>query len=248
MNLVLRRNRNRFVSLLASEAPYLLPHLEDVTLTANQRLQRAGERIDYVYLPHSSVIALVGSGSPGVEFGMLGHEGILGGSAGFGVPEAICDAIVRIGGNASRLAPERLQAALSESEALRTAVAASEAMLAMKAQHAAVCNTLHPVEARLCHALLELSERLESDELPVTQASLADSLGVQRTTVTLVIGKLQNSGAIACGRGRIRVVDAAALEQHTCACHDHGRRLASKLVPAMRETIATPVRAGAPLI
>jgi CRP-like cAMP-binding protein len=248
MNSVVRRNRNRFVSLLANEAPYLLPYLEDVTLTANQRLQRAGERIDYVYFPHNSVIALVSSGSPGVEFGMLGHEGILGGSAGFGIPEAICDATVRIGGSASRLAPEKLQAAISENEAVRTAVAACDATLAMKAQHAAVCNTLHPVEARLCRVLLELSERLESDELPVTQASLADSLGVQRTTVTLVIGKLQSSGAITCGRGRIRVVDAAALEQITCACHEHGRRIASKLAPLVREPVATPVRAGAPLL
>jgi len=248
MNSGLRRNRNRFVSLLANRAPHLLPHLEDVTLTANQRLQRAGERIDYVYFPHNSVIALVGSGSPGVEFGMLGHEGILGGSAGFGIPEAICDATVRIGGTASRLAPEKLQAALSESEALRTAVAACDAALAMKAQHTAVCNTLHPVEARLCHLLLELSERLESDELPITQASLADSLGVQRTTVTLVIGKLQSLGAIACGRGRIRVLDAAALEQNTCVCHEHSRRLASKLVPVIREPLASPMAAGAALI
>jgi hypothetical protein len=111
----------------------------------------------------------------------------------------------------------------------------------MKAQHAAVCNTLHPVEARLCHLLLELSDRLESDELPVTQAALADALGVQRTTVTLVIGKLQSSGALACGRGRIRVADSAALVQNTCSCHDHGRRLAAKLVPARREPVVSPV-------
>jgi CRP-like cAMP-binding protein len=248
MNLVLRRNRNRFVSLLANEAPDVLPHLQDLTLTTNQRLQRAGERIDYVYFPHTSVIALVASGSPSVEFGLLGHEGILGGAAGFGIPDAICDATVRIGGSASRLAPERLQAALAESEALRNAVAACDATLAMKAQHTAVCNTLHPVEARLCHLLLELSDRLESDELPVTQASLADSLGVQRTTVTLVVGKLQNSGAITCGRGRIRVIDAGALEQNTCACHEHGRRLASKLVPQVREPAAALIRAGAPLL
>jgi CRP-like cAMP-binding protein len=241
MNSVVRRNRNVFVSLLASETPHLLPHLEDITLAPNQRLQRAGERIDHIYLPHNSVIALVASGTPSVEFAMLGHEGILGGAAGFGVSDAICDATVRIGGSASRLTPDRLQTALSESEVLRRAVTAGEATLAMKAQHAAVCNTLHPVEARLCHLLLELSDRLESDELPVTQAALADALGVQRTTVTLVIGKLQSSGALACGRGRIRVADSAALVQNTCSCHDHGRRLAAKLVPARREPVVSPV-------
>jgi CRP-like cAMP-binding protein len=244
MNSVVRRHRNVFVSLLASETPHLLPHLEDVTLAPNQRLQRAGERIEYIYIPHNSVIALVASGTPSVEFAMLGYEGILGGAAGFGVSDAICDATVRIGGSASRLTPDRLQAALSESDVLRRAVTAGEATLAMKAQHAAVCNTLHPVEARLCHLLLELSDRLESDELPVTQAALADALGVQRTTVTLVIGKLQSSGALACGRGRIRVADAAALGQNTCSCHDHGRRLAAKLVPARREPVVSPVPGG----
>lgn len=244
MNSIMRRSRNRFVSLLASEAPYLLPHLEDVRLAPNQRLQRAGERTEYIYLPHTSVIALVACGSPCVEFGMLGHEGILGGAAAFGVSDAISDAVVRIGGDASRLAPQRLQAALSESETLRTAVAACEATLAMKAQHTAVCNTLHPVEARLSHLLLELSDRLESDELPITQASLADSLGVQRTTVTLVIGKLQSSGAIACGRGRIRVIDADALTKITCSCHDHSRRLAAKLASAAHEPAGTAVNNG----
>lgn len=248
MNSVVRRNRNRFISLLAAEAPNLLAQLEDVMLPANQRLQRAGERVEHVYFPHNSVIALVASGSPAVEFAMLGHEGALGGAAAFGVSEAICDAVVRIGGTASRLAPGRLQAALAESETLRTAVAASDATLAMKAQHTAVCNTLHPVDARLCHLLLELSDRLESDELPITQASLADSLGVQRTTVTLVIGKLQSSGAIVCGRGRIRVVDPAALEQNTCACHEHSRRLASKLAPPARDAVAPATRVAVPVI
>jgi CRP-like cAMP-binding protein len=164
------------------------------------------------------------------------------------VPDAICDAVVRVGGSASRLAPERLQAALADSGALRTAVAACDAALAVKAQHAAVCNTLHPVEARLCHLLLELSHRLASDELPLTQASLAESLGVQRTTVTLVVGKLQTSGALACARGRIRVLDPAALEQNACACHDHSRRLALKFAPAVREQAASPVALGAAAI
>ena len=248
MNSVMRRSRNQFVSILASEAPQLLPYLEDVMLMPNQRLHRAGERIDYVYLPHKSVISLVASGTPSVEFAMVGCEGILGGAAGFGVADAICDSVVRIGGNASRLTPDRLQSVLSESERLRTAVAACEATLAMKAQHAAACNTLHPVEARLCHLLLEMSDRLESDELPITQASLADSLGVQRTTVTLVVGKLQASGAISCGRGRIRVIDPAVLVQNTCACHDHSRRLASKLAPFPTELAATPVSANAAMI
>jgi CRP-like cAMP-binding protein len=248
MNSVMRRNRNQFVSMFASEAPQLLPHLEDVMLAPSQRLHRAGERIDYVYLPHNSVISLVASGTPSVEFAMLGYEGILGAAAGFGVSDAICDSIVRIGGSASRLRPDRLQSALSESERLRTAVVACEATLAMKAQHAAACNTLHPVEARLCHLLLEMSDRLESDELPITQASLADSLGVQRTTVTLVVGKLQGSGAISCGRGRIRVIDPGVLAQNTCACHHHSRRLASKLAPLSVERAPVPMAATAALV
>jgi CRP-like cAMP-binding protein len=248
MHSIMRRNRNQFVSIFASESPQLLPHLEDLTLAPNQRLHRAGERIEYVYLPHNSVISLVASGSPSVEFAMLGYEGIVGGASGFGVPDAICDSIVRIGGSASRLRPDRLQAALSESERLRTAVAACEASLAMKAQHAAACNTLHPVEARLCHLLLEMSDRLESDELPITQASLAESLGVQRTTVTLVIGKLQASGAISCGRGRIRVIDPAALTRYTCACHDRSRRLASRLAPLAGDRAAAPMAASAALV
>jgi Mn-dependent DtxR family transcriptional regulator len=55
-------------------------------------------------------------------------------------------------------------------------------------------------------------------------------LGVRRTSVTEVAGKLQAAGIISYSRGVIRIVDRAALESASCECYstliDHTRKIA----------------------
>jgi Mn-dependent DtxR family transcriptional regulator len=53
----------------------------------------------------------------------------------------------------------------------------------------------------------------------VTQEFLGERLGVRRTTVTLLAEHLQDSGVIKYSRGKIAVVDRAALEACACECH-----------------------------
>jgi hypothetical protein len=44
-------------------------------------------------------------------------------------------------------------------------------------------------------------------------------LGVQRTTVTLVAGRLETLGALTCRRGYMDIRSRAALERHSCECY-----------------------------
>ena len=81
-----------------------------------------------------------------------------------------------------------------------------------------VCGGLHPVERRLPRWLIETADRLESDVIPATQETVAQRLGVRRTTVTLLASKLQEIGAIHWGRSRVEILDRAALEAETCSC------------------------------
>jgi len=61
------------------------------------------------------------------------------------------------------------------------------------------------------------------------QDFLAIMLGVQRPTVTLVMGTLQDDGLIATKYGRIRVLKRKKLERAACECYQviraHFRRL-----------------------
>jgi CRP-like cAMP-binding protein len=48
----------------------------------------------------------------------------------------------------------------------------------------AVCNRLHSVEKRLCRRLLLSHDRVESDELLMTQEFISNMLGGRRESVT----------------------------------------------------------------
>jgi Crp-like helix-turn-helix domain len=63
----------------------------------------------------------------------------------------------------------------------------------------------------------------------LTQEFLSQILGVQRSSVTLMTRKLQESGLTNYSRGRIRILDVEALRDSCCECYrainDHFERL-----------------------
>ena len=72
--------------------------------------------------------------------------------------------------------------------------------------------------ARFCRWLLQTSEVIGSDKITLTQEFLSEMLGVRRTSVTEVAGKLQSEGVINYSRGVIRIIDRHALEEMSCEC------------------------------
>jgi CRP-like cAMP-binding protein len=57
----------------------------------------------------------------------------------------------------------------------------------------AVCNRLHSIEKRLCRWLLLSHDRVNSDELLMTQAFISNMLGGRRESVTVATGRLQDT-------------------------------------------------------
>jgi DNA-binding transcriptional regulator LsrR (DeoR family) len=86
-------------------------------------------------------------------------------------------------------------------------------------QLGAACNALHPVEARMARWLLHLRDRIDHDVLPLTQDALSQILGVQRTTVTLLMRNLRASGAIRSDRRGQIEIDRSRLAAAACECH-----------------------------
>lgn len=56
--------------------------------------------------------------------------------------------------------------------------------------------------------------------LPLTQESLAQMLGAQRTSVSACIAKLQREGLIRTSRRSIEVFDVERLERIACDCRE----------------------------
>jgi hypothetical protein len=72
----------------------------------------------------------------------------------------------------------------------------------------------------LARWLLQISDRIGSTELPVTQEAMSQMIGVRRTTVTLVAQHLQKEGLIKCRRGHLVIANPTALRALACECYE----------------------------
>jgi CRP-like cAMP-binding protein len=216
---------------------------EPIELRQGDRILQSGEGIEEVHFPTSGVISLITKTEDGnaVEIAMIGKEGILGSPALAATGSAINDAVVQVSGAAYRVPRRRFEEALGQSSSLRQRATRFDCLLLAQAQQAAACNASHSAQARVCRWLLELRDRCNSDIVPLTQNFLADMVGVQRTTVTLVASRLQAVGIIRCRRGKVRVLDAAKLEHSACECYGRLKKLREGLWPAVEPAEAIPV-------
>jgi CRP-like cAMP-binding protein len=106
----------------------------------------------------------------------------------------------------------------------------TQALITQMAQ-TAVCNRHHSLDQQLCRWLLLSLDRLQGDELVMTQELIANMLGVRREGVTEAALKLQGAGLIRYARGRITVLDRSGLERRTCECYAVVKKEYDRLLP-----------------
>jgi len=224
---------NRLLAALPpADLDLLVPHFRKVSLERDAVLVRSGDAIDRIYFPLAGLIAFVMDMPSGqtVATAVVGNEGAAGILSTLGPTRSPMTAVVRVAGTALQIAPARFQAALDRSSALRGAVQILTRALMVQFQHVAACNALHSVEARLARWLLHVHDRVDSNVLPLTQETLAELLGVRRTTVTHVVCKLRASGAIRSNRRSSIEIDRPRLEAAACECYQLMRRRIDRIV------------------
>jgi CRP-like cAMP-binding protein len=231
------RTDHRMNRLLAALEPKdfaaLEPYLEIVHLARGQVLYGAGEPLHFTYFPHDAVISLVNDMEDGgtVEIAVFGREGVCGLLAELATREAFGRYVVQISGSASRMAFERLNEVRNALPNLRRLIMNYSQVLLMHTFQAVSCNAVHPVEARCCRWILSMHDRMEQDTLPLTHEFLAEMLGVQRSSVSVVTRTLQTAGLIQQSRGSITVTDRPGLEEVACECYSKIRRIYERLLP-----------------
>jgi CRP-like cAMP-binding protein len=72
----------------------------------------------------------------------------------------------------------------------------------------------------MCRWLLRMRDLADTNDLMLTQEFLAQMLGVQRGSVSLVASALQRTGFIRYSRGNITILDADGLHDSACECYD----------------------------
>jgi CRP-like cAMP-binding protein len=216
------RSPNEFLASLSSvDFEFVRPHLHTVKLVHETVLVATGAMLSHVYFPHSGIISLVVRLAEGqtIEAAMIGRDSLFGGSAALDGTIAMNDAIVQLPGTASVLDIAALRRAAEHSVAFRTTLIRHEQALLAQAQQSAACNAAHTVEARLSRWLLRARDLSGGDTLRLTQDFLAQMLGVQRTSVTIVANTLQQAGLISYRRGNIQITDLDGLVGSACECY-----------------------------
>jgi CRP-like cAMP-binding protein len=213
---------NRLLAALPpADFDLLAPELETVALNQDAVVSRAGDQIEHVFFPDSGAISLMIDMANGqtVATAAVGREGAIGILSVLGPSPSAITAIVRAAGTASRIPASRFHAAFNRSPAIRHAVQIHISAMLTQFQLSAACNALHPVGARMARWLLHLRDRIDHDELPLTQEALSQILGVRRTTVTLLMRNLRASGAIRSERRGQIEIDRSRLTAAACECH-----------------------------
>ena len=219
-------------ALPAAERERLFPHLQLVELPLGKVLYESGGRLRHVYFPTDSIVSLlyVMENGSSAEIAVVGNDGAIGVALFMGGETTTNRAIVQSAGHAYRLTGTRLKREFDlHGELLHILLRYTQALFTQMSQ-TAVCNRHHSVDQQLCRWLLLSLDRLDSNQLNMTQELIANMLGVRREGVTEAAGKLQKLGAIEYSRGKIKVLNRAQLERYSCECYAVVRKETDRLL------------------
>ena len=192
-----------------------------VQFSLGDTLCAPGERLDHLHFVRSGIISVVTEMADGrsVEAYMVGFEGMTGSSAVTVEAFSHSRQVAQAAGSALRVDAGRFRALAEDRRSLRTLLGGYAAGLNVELEQSTACNALHNAEQRLAKWLLRCHDRVVGDTVLLTQEYLATMLGAQRTTVNEAAQALQAAGAIAYSRGKLTILNRAALERVACECY-----------------------------
>jgi CRP-like cAMP-binding protein len=215
-----------------------LPDLELVELPLGQVLYESGRTLAHVYFPTNAIVSLlyVMENGASAEIAVVGNEGVVGISLFMGGGSTPSRAVVQSAGRGYRLSARNIEQEFNRSgPVMHLLLRYTQALITQMAQ-TAVCNRHHSLDQQLCRWLLLSLDRLDGNQLAMTQELIANMLGVRREGVTEGALKLQTAGLIKYARGRITVLDRPALEARTCECYAVVKKEYDRLLPTRMAT------------
>jgi CRP-like cAMP-binding protein len=209
------------------------PQLEYFDMPLGQVMYEAGATLTHVYFPTTAIVSLLyvmENGASG-EIAVVGNEGIVGISLFMGGGSTPSRAVVQSGGNGFRLKAQLMKDEFNKAgPVLHLLLRYTQALITQMSQ-TAVCNRHLSLDQQLCRWLLLSLDRLEGNELVMTQELISNMLGVRREGVTEAALKLQQAGLIRYARGHITVLDRKALEKRSCECYAVVKKEYDRLLP-----------------
>jgi CRP-like cAMP-binding protein len=224
---------NRLLRELPKESyQRLLPQLQTVPLRLGEILCEAGEPLSYGWFITRGVASLLSTtfGGDTVEVGMIGNEGLVGLPILPKSNHLPYRVLIQLEGEAQRVPMDVLQREFNAHGPLHDLLLRYICALMVQFTQSGVCNHFHTIEERFCRWLLILHDYASSDTVNLTQELAASMLGVRRTGVSLVAGRLQFAGLISYRRGRITILNREGIEASACECYDVVRKKYDQLL------------------
>ena len=214
------------------------PHIEPVVMPLGKSLYESGAKLSHVYFPTTAIVSLlyVMEDGASAEIAVVGNEGLVGVSLFMGGESTTSRAVVQSAGHGFRLRSALMMQEFNRAgPVMHLLLRYTQALITQMAQ-TAVCNRHHSLDQQLCRWLLLSLDRLQTNELVMTQELIANMLGVRREGVTEAAGNLQRDGLIEYRRGHITVLDREAVEQRACECYAVVKKEYERLLPAKTAT------------
>ena len=215
------RGNRLLASLSGADRTHLAPFLKTVALKQGLVLNEPGDEIGNIYFPCTGVISLLAVMKDGkaIETATVGREGAVGAMTGLCSHVTLTRIVVQVPVVAAQITTLSFHKVIHASDAIRDLVVRYNEALFGQVQMTAACNALHPIHSRLARWVLQMRDRVDDNNFPLTQELLSEMLGVRRSSVSEVAGKLQEAGIIHYSRGVVQVVDRPALEELACECY-----------------------------
>lgn len=209
-----------------------LPQLEWVDMPLGQVLYESGRTLSHVYFPSTAIVSLlyVMENGASAEIAVVGNKGIVDISLFMGGESTTSRAVVQSAGEGFRLKAKTIKDEFHHAPVLHLLLRYTQALITQMAQ-TAVCNRHHSLDQHLCRWLVQSLDRLQGNELVMTQELIANMLGVRREGVTEGALNLQKAGLIRYSRGRITVLDRPGLEKRACECYAVVKNEYDRLLP-----------------
>jgi CRP-like cAMP-binding protein len=197
-------------------------------------IYESGGTLTHAYFPTTSIVSLlyVMENGSSAEIAIVGNEGIVGVSLFMGGGSTPSRGVVQSAGKGYRLSAQLMQHEFNKAgPVLHLLLRYTQALITQMSQ-TAVCNRHHSLDQQLCRWLLLSLDRLQGNELVMTQELIANMLGVRREGVTEGALKLQKAGLIRYARGHITVLDREGLATRCCECYAVVKKEYDRLLPA----------------
>jgi CRP-like cAMP-binding protein len=220
---VKRQSVNQLLNALEPQAfERMAKKLTRVTLRTKEVVYKPNEPIDHVLFPEDAILCLMTIMSNGdtIEAATVGREGASWISAAAGAPSMPCETIVVIEGTALRLPIADLHRELQENGHFLDLLTRYSHALLIASLRTSACHGLHGLQERCARWILMSLDRVDSDRFAVTREFLAQLLGTNRPTVSVLVSTLEKAGILNVEGRVVTLADRNRLKDAACECYD----------------------------